>query len=506
MAEVKTNTYQGRYIKLSAWVESQSIEGNYSTIRWKLESTGGSGYYTVYHIAAWVNGQEVFNIKNVSGYNSGGDYLGWSTKRFPAATGSTEGTINVGHNADGTCGAVEIRLRGNVYSNSSPEYVDYVYPGTIARASQPRISANPTSGSAITIYTDRASTGFTHTIQYFFGNRSGTIATGVGDSTSWTPSHDLLDQIPNATSGTGFIRCLTYSGGTHIGTKDCSFTLYAASSIVPSISNVALAEGNSSVSSLNWGVHIKTMSYPTVSGTASGNKGSTITKWTLEYYTGNTYIKGIDGTSLSDLNSKIANNFDKVNQYSYKIKVTDSRGRTAYSAALTFTMLDYSAPSINASYSAERCDTSGNLKDEGTSLKIQYSGAIASVGGHNPLTVQVGIKRSDASGDYTYTKYVNHDATISSFNYTGNNRKILTPTGGVAIDHTYDVILMVSDQFTTVYRTIRIGTSFVLIDWNPNGHGIAFGKSSEKNAFEVNMDTDIKKALYINGVKMIWYE
>ena len=69
-------------------------------------------------------------------------------------------------------------------------------------------------GSAMTISIDRhGRTGYTHTLRYVFGNKSGTIATGVGTSKSWTPPASLFD----ASSYSGTIYCKTYSGDSVVG-------------------------------------------------------------------------------------------------------------------------------------------------------------------------------------------------------------------------------------------------------------------------------------------------
>ncbi len=106
MASVQTSAYSGRYLKLTVVEESTSISANTSTVRWTLESIGGSStYYTIYNCSVVVNGQTV--------YNSG--TTNWDKKVFPAKTGSTTGTITVPHNNDGTASAIGFTLHGKVY-------------------------------------------------------------------------------------------------------------------------------------------------------------------------------------------------------------------------------------------------------------------------------------------------------------------------------------------------------------------------------------------------------
>jgi len=486
MASVQTNTDTNRTIRLTAWVESQSISGNYSTIRWKLESTtGNSLYYTVYHIRAWVNGTQVYTIENVSGYNSSGDYVGYAYHNFPVTAGSEEGTINVNHNSDGTCGAVEIKLRGSVGSvNKKTEYTDYVYPSTIARASTPSISAQPTSGSQITIYTNRASSSFTHTISYSFGSKSGTIATGVGASTTWTPPHSLCTEIPNSTSGSGTITCTTYNGSTNIGSKSINFTLTAASSLVPTVTVNSVTDGNNTIAALEWGLFIQGMSYPVIGCTATGIQSSTIKKYSLLCYSGNNVVTTIEDTSLSGLNNKIASQFNKSTQYTYKLKVTDSRQRSSTEQTVSYTITPYASPSIASNLNIYRSDALGVADTSGTYITVSGTGVITSLSNNNPMTVKIGYKLSSDS-NYTYTTYYNADTTASSFDFTGQNIKVFS---NKETTNSYDIIITLKDQFTTISRTANVGTAFALMDFNENGKAMAIGGYSQAGPNDSKLD------------------
>src|SRR5690606_28268880 len=125
------------------------------------------------------------------------------------------GTVVIPHNADGTKSfglsfslQMDVTLAGTwvgTLSNSATHTLD-----SIARASKPSLNVSTQAlGSSITINTNRASGSFTHTIRYSFGSASGTIASGVTNSTTWTLPNDLARQIPSATSGLGSIHCDT---------------------------------------------------------------------------------------------------------------------------------------------------------------------------------------------------------------------------------------------------------------------------------------------------------
>lgn len=83
MATFRTNSYQGRQLRLEVWQD-----GGY--LKWALYSEGGSSkFYTIYNLSISIAGQTVYNPGTV----------GWSSQQFPAAKGSTGGSVWVGHSA-----------------------------------------------------------------------------------------------------------------------------------------------------------------------------------------------------------------------------------------------------------------------------------------------------------------------------------------------------------------------------------------------------------------------
>ena len=494
MASVQTSSYQGRYLKLTVVEESTSIENNTSTLRWTLESIGGSAnFYTIYNWGVWVNGQEIYKSQTTK----------WGSYAFPAATGSRTGTITVPHNADGTASDVGFTLKGSVYSNRDNTYNGSVSLSTIPRTSNVSLSSTSlTTNSSVTIDTNRASSSFTHTIAYTFGNTSGTIATGVGASVDWTPPRDLARQTPNSQNGSGSIYCKTFNGSTEIGTSSVGFTLSIDGTIKPSISSSSTSDGNSTVSSKKWGTLLVGLSYLQIALEAAGSYGSTISKYYCTYE-GVTY----EDTSITSLNNKLKTLPLVVGNRSCTMWVSDSRGKTSDKLTKSYTVTAYSSPSISV-YDVERCSSDGTLSDNGTYLKISFAGGISSVNNKNKLTAKVGYKLK-TSDTYTYVTYVNASTTVNTINYTDSNTKIIGD-GKINPDHSYDIIFIISDEFYQNTRDKDVSTGFDLIHYNKSGKAIAFGKKSEasenESKAEFGFDVDIKGALYINGVKMIWYE
>ena len=73
---------------------------------------------------------------------------------------------------------------------------------TIPRASNPSLSSSLViMGDSITVYTNRASSNFTHVLYYQIGSGGwNTIATEIGTNKSWTVPLSLANSTPNSTN------------------------------------------------------------------------------------------------------------------------------------------------------------------------------------------------------------------------------------------------------------------------------------------------------------------
>ena len=103
MATFKSNNYGGRQLRLEVWQD-----GGY--LRWTLYSEGGSAdFYTIYNLSISIAGQNVYSPGTVS----------WNSKVFPAAKGSTGGSVWVGHSA--SYREFYVSFIGAVYYNRSTQ-------------------------------------------------------------------------------------------------------------------------------------------------------------------------------------------------------------------------------------------------------------------------------------------------------------------------------------------------------------------------------------------------
>jgi len=200
---------------------------------------------------------------------------------------------------------------------------------TIPRASSFSSSNGTIEGSA-TININSASSSFTHTITYNFGNKSETIASGLKGtniSYAWAIPSTLYAQIPNSKSGTCTLTVITYNGSTEVGRKSGTITIGTSEEkCKPSVGG-SIVDINSATVALT-GDSSKLIRYKStakVTGTATAKNAASI-KSIL-----------VDGGSTNPLTVY------NVSKNSFTVKATDSRLPNGYSNSTTIsaTMIPY---------------------------------------------------------------------------------------------------------------------------------------------------------------------
>ena len=348
---------------------------------------------------------------------------------------------------------------------------------TIPRATQPSLSSSSVNmGSAVTISTPRASSSFTHDLAYSFrGGAYVSIATGVGTSYSWTVP-DLASSIPSATSGSMTIRCITKNGSTTIGTKTVSLTAKVPSSVVPTISSVAVAEATSGLAA-QFGAYIQSKSKLSVTITAAGAKGSTISSYRTTFR-GKTYTAR---TWTSDI-------LTASGTLSMTTTVTDNRGRTA-SKTTTVSVLAYTPPRIQA-FSVYRCNSEGAADDEGLYIAVRYKYSAPSLNGGNTASLAVQYKQSTAA---SYSSLLSGSGLSAD-----TTEKPSSPT--FSTDYQFDLLLTVTDYFGAVATMGTVLPSGkVILDLAADGLGFAVGKTSERDGLEVAWPLNTKEIVICDG-------
>ena len=86
--------------------------------------------------------------------------------------------------------------------------------------------------------------------------------------------------------------------------------------------------------------------------------------------------------------------------------------------------------------------------------------------------------------------------TISSSSYSINATQIIQ---NIDTESEYNFKAVVTDYFGSVEYSHNLSTAFTLMDFNQSGKGMAIGKVSTKDAFEINMDTNLTGSFTINS-------
>ena len=387
--------------------------------------------------------------------------------------------LNIPHNDDGTK-TLSVTAWIDHSQVTSSEQGFSVDLATIARASQPSCITWPEHtqdvgefGDTISIYMNRKADSFTHTVRYVYGNLTGTIATNVTTSTTWEIPLSFMNQIPNATSGSGTIYVDTYSGSQLIGIKSCVFTASVPDSIKPSCSIQVL---DTTDIKDTYGSLVQGLSTLYIKTTAVQAYSSPIirydTKVTLSDSEGTTQT---DYTSNGELNDIPLPTSGTVTVSS---TVTDERGRKSTAATVSFPVLAYVKPAVSA-LAVHRCDADGVEYDQGEYVNVTFSAAITPLNDINGAAYKIRYKKSS---DTSYTEIVLADL---AGNYTITDYSYIFAADS---DYSYDVEIAATDDIDTTSRSTSASTGYTFMDWNDNGKSIAFGKVSEKDGFECAWD------------------
>lgn len=297
-------------------------------------------------------------------------------------------------------------------------------------------AATGTIGSAMTINISRKNSAFTHTVKYSFGSKSGTIATNVGTSCSWTPSADLATVIPSATSGIGGITVDTYSGSTKIGSKSAQLTLNVPTSMTPSLGSITLTDSNTAVKNLlnTANTFAEIVSDIKVAfNSATGVQGSTITGYHAEIVNKNQSTNANNGNlGLMKWNGSAQ----------VKAWVTDSRGRSSNSVTTNITVLEYFLPTLT--FTAVRGDTN----QSSDKIVVTRTAKIAplKIGNVQKNSFKLSFKTAPF-GSTTYTADTGAGVNDKVTNTLTNSKATLS--GTFDIGKSYEVYGVLEDALTS---------------------------------------------------------
>lgn len=293
-----------------------------------------------------------------------------------------------------------------------------------------------TLGSAMTLDISRKDSSYTHNLKYEFGKLSGTIATGVGTSCSWTPPLSLATAMPNRTSDWGQIVLETYSGSTKIGQTNCILTLNVPTSMTPSLGSITLTDSNTAVKNLlnTANTFAEIVSDIKVAfNDATGVQGSTITGYHAEIVNKNQSTNANNGNlGLMKWNGSAQ----------VKAWVTDSRGSSSNAVTTDITVLEYFLPTLT--FTAIRGDTN----QSSDKIVVSRTAKIAplKIGNVQKNSFKLSFKTAPF-GTTTYTADTGAGVNDKVTNTLTNSKATLS--GTFDIGKSYEVYGVLEDALTS---------------------------------------------------------
>ena len=448
---------------LNVYVEqgSQSITANTSTVNWRMTVSRTGAYYTHNH-----QGDSTLSL-NLDGQNVHYSYPTWETsgEEYTLASGSS----TISHNADGTK-TLPISctfnpnngLHGTITVSASLSLT------TIPRSSSVSVSAG-VIGSAVTININRQSSSFKHTVRYAWAGKSGTIATNVDTSTTWTIPLDFANDIPNSASGTGTIYVDTYSGSTKTGTQSTTLTASVPANVKPTFTGISLSDSNGAAQNLipNGSMFIQVISNIKVAfNGAVGSYGSSITGYYAEII-GKNQSTSSNGGSLGIMNYH--------GTIKIRASVSDSRGRWSDAREVSVTVLEYFAPAL--SFSIARTGSTSST------LTVTRNAKIA------PLTVS-GSQKNTMSLTFKVARLGNTNFQVDTGPATGSWSSVSSLVnsqanlaGNYLANQSWVVIGTLEDKFTRSDFMVNVATESVVLSYDRSGVGV--NKIREQGALDV---------------------
>lgn len=476
------NDFRSGYAVQLVWnVTGQNVANNTSTVNVKVQLVSTGSSYTI-NSSATKNGSVSINGSTYS-FTFSADLNGNQTKTI------NERTVTIAHGSNGTksCSfgfsvGINVTLSGTYYGTISKSGTGTF--NTIPRASDLNsVSASSTYlNSTITYKYTPKSSSFYNRLKITVGDSAlKTINLGQDSASEQTGTLTLsaselatvYNKYPKAVSAILTFVLETYSDSgysTKVGSSgEKTLKLTFPTSLVPTISSVTVSEAVSGLASKFSG-YVQNKSKVKVVTVANGVNGSTISSIKVVVngltYTGSTITSGV---------------LTKSGSQTITITATDSRGRSA-STTRTITVKSYSPPQITL-LQAQRSNSNGTLNYEGTYLSVNAKFSVSSVDNLNDKSYTFDYKRKS---DTTWTTL--WTGSVYSYNETKVTSSLFS------VDYAYDFRLTVRDYFGSDTLEADIPTAFTLLDFRSTGKGLAVGKVSEKDGFEIGIPTYFSNA------------
>lgn len=328
---LQTDAFQGRYMQVSL-SQTKNIAENYSLVDFNISSIGGeSNYYATGPTTVTVGGVEIYHSERV----------GWETKKFPAAKGSTEGSMRIDHDSNGNK-TVEVVISTAIYYGTVKTYKGTWTLDSIPRGAKivsapnfndtqkPKVSyTNPLGGKvdALEICIADTSSWYTYA-PYRAINKTGTL--------EYTFTDEDMTALKNRTVKELKLRFqirTTIDGVAQYDYVERTFTMTDNADTKPIVS-MDVSLNNSSLPSSFAGMHIQGKSRLDISVSAQGRYNAGI----------NGLYATVDGKTYSGQNNT-TDALTSVGSVTIKGSAKDSRGFIGETEK-SITVQEYKKPSV----------------------------------------------------------------------------------------------------------------------------------------------------------------
>lgn len=474
-----SNSNNGLYLNVYIEQGAQNIAANTTTVNWRA-TVSRPVYFHTYN----KQGDSTLSL-TLDGRNVHSSNPRWEVWDGEAELASGSTVIN--HNADGT----KTFALSCTFDPNNGIHKTMTVRANITLSSIPRLSdlsvGQGVIGSNLAISINRQNNNFTHTLRYSWAGKSGTIATNVATSHSWTIPVDFANDIPNSNNGTGTLYLDTYNGNTKIGTQSKQFTASIPSGLKPSFTGITLTDTHAAAGALLAGndfLQIISDIKVTFNG-ANGTYGSKITGYRAEIV-GKNHIVTENGGRLGMMNFK--------GSASIRAYVIDSRGQRSDVKTVNINVLEYFAPSF--SFSALRTREHPNV------LQVIRNARIA------PIT-QGGRQRNTMALSFKVAHLGSSNYTVDNGSATGTYTTVHTLTNSAAnlagnypANKSFHVIGKLEDRFTSVEFAFTVATESVVMSYDNYGR-VGIGKVAE---FGKPGSLDVLGDIYSNNQPIQQYQ
>lgn len=476
MAEFWSNSDRGYRLRL--WIDQLDVDPatNTSKIRFQLALLNTAATFASYSCSAFID-------------FDGGRRLNWSGSPTMTSQNSVimliDETVAISRTSydRGQFGFMARFTGGGGYSPNTLEVSgNDFYLSNTRKASDFKV-ANAVFGKEATITIDRKDSLFKHTVRYQIGDATGTIASNVDTSTTWTIPLDLINKFPNNVNVQGTISVDSYFEGAKVGTQSTTINISVPENIKPTLGGLTLTDTNEVVRRIMSGnnfVQIMSNIRADFSG-ANGVYGSTITGYYAE---------------IAGKNQSITSNgatFGIMNYYGQTVvraRVSDSRGRWSDFKEVNINILEYFAPSLK--FDVTRVGATSSTLQVLRNVKI----APLAVDGVQKNTMKLTFKVTPYGKD-AYTT----DTGPASGDWAGVSSLVNSSAnlaGVYAANKSWQILAVLEDKFTSASFKADVPVESVALSYDQSGLGVA--KVRERGALDVAGD------IYANNSQIQQYQ